>query len=370
MMKFSKISKRVAACTLAGAMMVSMLGMTAFAKTGNLNEGETVSFTKTLNMSEAPGASVPNVEFTYTITPITKKIDATPTSPEILPGIAGAEIGKAEYSYKETAATTIDKIVSVNFGKVTWPAPGIYRYIITEETTSGNDDIINDENPTRYLDVYVVNDGNGGYKIASQALTTSDAAPTKESENGVIENKYTGKSDGFTNKYKTYGLTLKKMVDGTMGDKGRKYKFTINFVGPENISFKMGDTTVNLGTTGSASVSGIELSNEESVSFIGIPSNVNYTIVENIAENEGYTVGYEVTETKDEKETKTNIKSGTYATSNVKIMGKSNNSVVCTNTKNAVSPTGVALTVAPYLVMVAAAGILAILFFRRRHGEA
>ena len=74
--------------------------------------------------------------------------------------------------------------------------------------------------------------------------------------------------------------------------------------------------------------------------------------------------------TKDEKETKTNIKSGTYATSNVKIMGKSNNSVVCTNTKNAVSPTGVALTVAPYLVMVAAAGILAILFFRRRHGEA
>ena len=34
-MKFNKISKKLAACSLAGVMMVSMLGMTAFAKTGD-----------------------------------------------------------------------------------------------------------------------------------------------------------------------------------------------------------------------------------------------------------------------------------------------------------------------------------------------
>lgn len=65
-MKFNKISKKLAACSLAGVMMVSMLGMTAFAKTGDT---EAVTFTKTLGMSAAEGASVPNVEFAYEITP-------------------------------------------------------------------------------------------------------------------------------------------------------------------------------------------------------------------------------------------------------------------------------------------------------------
>ena len=51
-MKFNKISKKLAACSLAGVMMVSMLGMTAFAKTGNT---EAVTFTKTLDMSAAVG---------------------------------------------------------------------------------------------------------------------------------------------------------------------------------------------------------------------------------------------------------------------------------------------------------------------------
>ena len=47
-----------------------------------------------------------------------------------------------------------------------------------------------------------------------------------------------------------------------------------------------------------------------------------------------------------------------------------NNAVVCTNLKNAVTPTGIAMTVAPYILMVAVAGIFAILFLRRRHEEA
>ena len=47
------------------------------------------------------------------------------------------------------------------------------------------------------------------------------------------------KSDGFTNSYKTYALSLKKVVDGTMGDKGRTYNFTINFEGPAYASFNM-----------------------------------------------------------------------------------------------------------------------------------
>ena len=337
--------------------MVSMLGMTAFAAepesaTGTVGAGG-VSFTKTLDMSEAVGASVPDITFSYEIKPGTYKA-ATDTTPEILAGIKGAEIGTVAYTYADKAATTIDKSVSVNFNKVTWPAPGIYRYIITEKATSGNDDITNDENPTRYLDVYVVNgDEIGEYRIASQALSTSDAALTGK--------QYSNKSAGFTNKYKTYQLSLSKVVDGTMGEKRRTYNFKINFEGPANASFDMEGQPITLDAEGKGSAN-IALTNNSLKTIKGIPSTVKYTVVENIDKKDGYTVSYTVDNT--------DATSDTYATSTEKTMGKANNAVVCTNLKNAVTPTGIAMTVAPYILMVAVAGIFAVLFLRRRHEEA
>lgn len=340
--------------------MVSMLGMTAFAAnddsaTGAVGEGG-VSFTKTLDMSQAVGASVPDVTFTYDINPGAHK-DATATTPEILAGIEGAKIGTAAYTYEDEAATTIDKSVSVDFSKVTWSAPGIYRYIITEKATSGNADITNDGNPTRYLDVYVVNgEKTGEYRIASQALSTSDAAPTG--------NKYINKSAGFTNKYKTYALSLKKVVDGTMGDKGRTYNFTIKFEGPANASFKMGDKTITLNNAGIGSTN-IGLTNDSMETINGIPSTVKYTVVENINKNDGYTVSYKVNDNAVDSTTE-----ATSVSTSQQTMGTADNAVVCTNSKDAVTPTGIAMTVAPYILMVAVAGIFAILFLRRRHEEA
>ena len=94
----------------------------------------------------------------------------------------------------------------------------------------------------------------------------------------------------------------------------------------------------------------------------GIPSTVKYTVVENINKNDGYTVSYTVGSS--------DATSATYATSTEQTMGKTDNAVVCTNLKNAVTPTGIAMTVAPYILMVAVAGIFAVLFLRRRHEEA
>ena len=77
--------------------MVGSLGMTAFAKTGAT---EAVTFTKTLDMSKAEGASVPDVEFPYLITSGTS-VKATETSPEILAGIGDPKIENVKFSYKE-----------------------------------------------------------------------------------------------------------------------------------------------------------------------------------------------------------------------------------------------------------------------------
>lgn len=351
-MKFNKISKKLAACSLAGVMMVSMLGMTAFAKTGDT---EAVTFTKTLGMSAAEGASVPNVEFAYEITP-GAYVAATGTSPEILAGIPGAKIDNVAFSHDDAVNSEkeVVKTVTVDFSKVNWTAPGIYRYTITE-LGSGNVDITNDSVKTRTLDVYVVNDGDGGYKIASQAMIKGTAAPTGK------DYATKSKSNGFTNSYTTYALSLKKVVDGTMGDKGRTYNFTINFEGPANASFKMGDETITLNNDGIGSTN-IGLTNGSMKTINGIPSTVKYTVVENINKNDGYTVSYTVGGS--------DATSATYATSTEQTMGRTDNAVVCTNLKNAVTPTGIAMTVAPYILMVAVAGIFAILFLRRRHEEA
>ena len=349
-MKFNKISKKLAACSLAGVMMVSMLGMTAFAMTGKT---EAVTFTKTLDMTKAEGASVPDVGFPYLIYP-GDPVKATATSPEILAGIGEPKIANVVFSHNDTVENNkVKKTVTVDFSKVNWTAPGIYRYTI-KELGSGNADITNDLVDTRTLDVYVVNDGKGGYKIESQAMIEGTVVPTTE---GI----YNSKSDGFTNSYETYALSLKKVVDGTMGDKGRTYNFTINFEGPAYASFNMNGEQITLDDKGKGSAN-IALTNNSLKTIKGIPSTVKYTVVENIDKKDGYTVSYTVNDT--------DKTSDTYATSNENTMGKMNNAVVCTNLKNAVTPTGIAMTVAPYILMVAVAGIFAILFLRRRHEEA
>ncbi|MBS6396068.1 MAG: hypothetical protein KH452_02780 [Clostridiales bacterium] len=363
-MKFKKVSRKLAAMMMTGAMMVSMLGMTvSAARTGAVGD-DGVYFTKTLNMDAAQGASTPNVTFTYTITQ-GSYVAATANSPEILAGIGSPVVGTAVYKAVNDESTEVDetalvKNVKVDFANVTFTKPGIYRYVITEESTN-NTDITNDKTAVRYLDVYVVNDGNG-YKIASQALFSGNATdvPTKDGNSY----KYASKNDGFTNTYTTYELTLDKTVTGTMGDKGNLFKFTINFTnGPANGSFTYGTQKVELDANGVANVTGIELADATAaIKITGIPSTVKYTVTETINKTDGYTTTYTVNETAG-----TATASDTAVTSAEHTMGKINNAVVVNNHKDAVSPTGIALTIAPYILMVALAGVFAFLFLRRRN---
>ena len=89
----------------------------------------------------------------------------------------------------------------------------------------------------------------------------------------------------------------------------------------------------------------------------GIPSTVEYTVTEKIDAKEGYTTSYTINGVSEIKGT----------TTNEHTMGKANNAVVCTNTKDAVTPTGIMMNVAPYVLMVAVAAVLAVVFLRRKN---
>ena len=349
-MKKGKMLRRLAAVLLAGTMMMAM-GTTVFAE-GETADDVTVSFTKTLDMSEADGASVPDVTFSYEIK-AGEPVSASETAPEILAGVGSPVVEDAVYG-PTGAAASLTKTVNVDFANVKFEKPGIYRYIITEQTTN-NADITNDGNPTRYLDVYVVNgDTEGTYAIDDFVLLPSVIIP---GNNGVYEDGPTSKSNGYTNMYTTYQLSLDKVVSGTMGDKGKEFDFTITFSGPANASFTYDGKPVQLDSNGNGRVD-IKLADGTQAAVItGIPSTVKYTITENIETKEGYTTSYKINDGEAIKGTTTGEQK----------MGTDNNAVVCTNVKDAVTPTGIAMNIAPYVLMVAVAAVLAVVFLRKRN---
>ena len=213
-----------------------------------------------------------------------------------------------------------------------------------------------DENATRYLDVYVVNNGSSR-EIKWSILTSTLKNPTKNSD-GQWDYGTANKSDGFTNKYTTYTLNLKKMIAGEMANMTETFKFTIHFNGTAGASFMYGNDTITLDENGSATLTIPALGHEGTAVIKGIPSTVKYTITETVKENEGYTTTYTQTDV-------TGKQDG--VTTTEKVMGKKDNSVEFTNTKDASTPTGVIMTIAPYALMVVLAGAFAVVFLTRRN---
>ena len=361
-LKNNKFFRRLAAAMMAGAMMVTMMGMTAFAEDGSSVENNVVTFGKTLDMTEAVGASVPDVTFTYNIT--AGPSDET-ASPMIKAGIEAEKvvISGAEFSHENNVDKGVATAkVKVDFSGVTFRVPGVYRYVITEEeladSVSVKADITNDENTERFLDVYVVN-GENGLEIANCVLLTEAVRPDPDG-------KYnTEKSAGYVNKYKTYELSLTKEVTGDMADMSEEFDFTVEFTGPANATFtyaigdETGTQTVTLDDQGKATLKDVVKLNNTTGSFIvkGLPSNVTYKITENINANEGYTTSYAI-------DGKDAISGTEFA--NTETMGKQDHEVKFTNSRVAITPTGIILNIMPYVLMVALAAVLGFLFLRRK----
>lgn len=334
----------------------------AMAATGD----SVVQFQKVLQMENAEGASVPNVTYTYTIA-AGSGIGATATSPEVKAGVGSPTISSVTYAKGDTITQNeVSKNVTITFPEGTFTAPGIYRYVINESTNT-NTDIADVDGNTRYLDVYVVNDSDGGYKIDASVFTETAVTPTFDKE--TKQPTYGGKNEEITDAYTTYELSLDKVVEGNMGNKNQLFDFTINFSGPANTSFTFGDQQVNLDENGTGSVN-LKLADGTAIAEItGIPSTVTYIVTENLSSSEGYDTTFAVKRGTGASES---IAKDTAASNSEKVtatsqdMTKADNAVVVTNTKKTVSPTGIALSVTPYALLAGLASALGVLFFRRK----
>lgn len=363
-MKANKLLKTLAASTLSLALLAGVAVMPAMA--ADLKEGfGPITFKTVLNMDAAPGASVPTVTFDYTIA-AGDPVLASETTTGVLAGVQAGNIVIDDAVFVPTDGTaTITKNVTVDFSDVTFDTVGIYRYEITAADAM-DADITMDADNTRTMDVYVTNKLGGGLEI-SHVVMMKDAVNIDQNGDYVTGVE---KSEGFTNAYTTYQLTLDKDVTGLMGDKSREFDFTINFTGgTSGETMTYGTQTITFGEDGTATVEDIKLADATAVATItGIPSGVSYSVVENIAQTDGYTTTATVQKGVGEATTADVTSAAQTQTVDTQTMGLQNNAVVVTNNRDIddTPATGVILNVAPYALMVVIAVAGVAVFMRKR----
>lgn len=367
-MKFDKISKKLAACSLAGVMMVSMMGMSVCAA-GGVTEGTQASQITSVpvnkTVSAAENTYAPNTTFTFTVTSAgsTTIKDKEGKSVAVKAGVdGGLKYDKGATFAPDTNAATSTTYTPTDANKASlktdasqFTEPGIYHYTVSEDDGK-YEGIVYD---TTVYDVYVyVSAKLDENKNATSVMYVSGVVSAKSGDGEIA------KSDlEFNNVYDgVHKVTVTKKVQGGFATAGDTFKFNVTVNGATGEVYKVAYTTKNVPTTtyvASENTIEVELGKDDTVTIYGLSATDSYTITEQGITNGKTTTGYTVT---DDCGVSDGIVSGKGGTEDA--------NYIITNTKEAVTPTGIAMTVAPYILMVAVASIFAVLFLRRRHEEA
>ena len=247
----------LSAVLMAGAIMNAV---PAFAATTPV-AGTTTTFDKYLVMKK--NANVPNATFSYKVSiPTDDEMRSLPnledtngTNLTVRKGIGAPTVSSttfaagdqtfdsaqksrtnkssSTYDAAEDDQVTLDEnhkyakhTSTVDFSKVTFSEPGVYRYKITENDTTEKG-ITKDSTP-RYLDVYVESDDNGALSIKGYVFHTMNEVQPKGNKDSLGSNNPKGKNKGFENKYETIDLTLTKNVTGNQGFRDQYFKFHVD----------------------------------------------------------------------------------------------------------------------------------------------
>ncbi|HEL2325006.1 TPA: QVPTGV class sortase B protein-sorting domain-containing protein [Streptococcus suis] len=305
----------------------------------NVVNGTSLNVTKSLELVDK--VLVPNTTFTFTITGVSNEKETTKDGLNVYVGLTdGLETSKTvSYTNKDTIASK-EKTVAFDFSRVNYPTPGIYRYKVTE--TAGNTPGVSYSEQKYVVDVYALSEGDAikpKYIISRQE--GSDAKEPIKFNNGL----------------KTTALTISKKVTGNAGDKNKDFGFTItlkadsHYENGSKIFAKFNDKTgKSTDKELSMGANQFTLKDGESLSIDKLPIGITYKVEENKLED--YKVSAELTE---------NNQGKTYNFTE-QISDETPDTIVVTNNKNIDTPTGVAMTIAPYAVMTLV-GIGGVLYF-------
>ena len=337
--------KKIAAFVLAGTMAIGMSATALAAGVSTSTEEEDVSSITITKKVETDGNTyAPNYTFNFSVesgpegdydgnkvTP-GKDGDVTPTGATFT---SGKDV-KSEYTGTGSLSFDVRK----------YEKPGVYSYTVKESDVEYEGIDKDDSSYTVY--VYVANKANGeGYYI-------SNVVSTKDNTKADIT---------FTNDYgdkngKVHSVTIKKVVEGNQADLTKKFDFTLDMKGGEDgetykVVTPSGEKSITTGNT----ISGIKMGNNDEITVYGLTKSDVYKVVEESYASEGYKTYVDAQSGNETRE----------ATGNAT---DANVTKTFYNIKNADTPTGIIMSYAPYIAMLAAACILAVVFFNRRREDA
>lgn len=410
-MKFRKNRTAAAAMALmitAGTLLPSVNAFAANQYTPI--QGTTASFDKYLVMDKE--AKIPNVSFTYSITPGTAKTyDLNGRKFEVLAGVGQPSMAGVGTSAANTitfragdgsdadAAHSQDDLVKnlntdtskyakktgvIDFSKCSFTEPGVYRYVITEAGT--NQAVTNDEDLTRILDVYVI-DEEGTLKVQSYVLHANESDLIMGEQNGTVDIEAGEmKPQGFTNVYDTSNLTLRKEVAGNQASHDKYFAFTLAIqdavpgtvydvvlTGADSVSAE-NDATIaeNEGKTNPATITAgadgtlqqkFYLQHGQQITVQGIAKDTSYTVTEN-AEDYRSTANTAAAPV-------VTICDGTVSADTNGTIASSDLTTGFLNERQGVIPTGVMMAVTPFAAVTLFGGLGAatIVMKRKKEGE-
>ena len=312
---------------------------------------------------------------------------------------------KAGVGTPNRVGITID-FTNVSFTSAPGTGAGVYRYVISETTdeTAKNAAGIKEGTVanTLYMDVYV----NGSGKIYGYVLFTDNGNIDASPDNDAGAASAAGKTEGFVggvadgtayssdtsaaDKYYTFNLDLKKVVENDAYAVSTKHQFpfTVTLDNPTVTAavlpiMTVGDNATQTALTAAAIGTGTTptewkptIANDATISYVGIPCGTTVTVYEtndvtgvtytSVSANADTDAKAKPIGTNEESDTAT-VNCGATAlnaaTENHTV--SANKAVTFTNTLLQISPTGVVMRVGPYLLIVALGAVL-FLFTRRR----
>lgn len=338
-----RMNKRMAAATLAGAMVLSMNGMAWAAVT---------EFNLTKEVTTDGKTHAPNTTFRFTITEgDASTFEGAVVSAGVKDGLTLDTANNFSFAPGDKVLASYTKTGKIKVDATKFTEPGVYHYLVTE-TQDTYDGITYDVTP-RHVYVYVVN-GTDGYEV--EAVKVVKDGDTAKEDNLKIVNSY---GDGSTPNDDIHDFIIKKTVTGNQGHKNKPFSFTVTIDGDdadkEGAEKYMAVKTPKTGEAETIHITDgltqtFTLMDGETLHIYGLSEKDKYTVTETDYSADGYTT----TVKEDNAE-------GFLTADGI--------TVEFINHKDVGPATGVAMTFAPYVLLVAAAGGLGAVVLGKKKRE-